>query len=55
LVNAYEPDLGDTFEIMTFASRTGTFSSVQGLLIGNGKRFDLTYGPTNIILEVVPE
>ncbi len=55
LVNSYEPDLGDTFEIMTFGSRSGTFSSVQGLIIGNGKRFELTYGATNVILEVVPE
>ncbi len=47
--------MGDTFEIMTFSSRSGTFSSVQGLAIGNGKRFDVIYGLDNIVLEVVPE
>lgn len=55
LVNSYEPDLGDTFEIMTFSSRSGIFSSVDGLTIGNGKRFEVIYGPTNLVLEVVPE
>jgi hypothetical protein len=53
LVNGYEPDLGDTFEIMTFSSRTGTFSNVDGLLIGNGKQFNVIYGSTNVILSVV--
>jgi hypothetical protein len=55
LVNSYEPDLGDTFEIMTFSSRSGIFSSIDGLIIGSGKRFEVFYGSTNLVLEVVPE
>jgi len=45
--------VGDSFEIVTFASRSGTFASEQGLDIGNGTHFEVTYGATNVVLEVV--
>jgi len=41
--------------VITFASGTGTFSSVTGLAIGNGKRFQINYGTTKVTLVVVPE
>jgi hypothetical protein len=53
LLNAYEPNLADSFIIMTFASRVGEFSAHNGLIIGNNKRFDVTYGATSITLTVV--
>jgi hypothetical protein len=55
LINAYKPSIGDKFEIMTFSSRTGSFATINGLAIGNGNCFDLIYGTTNVITEVVPE
>ena len=53
-INGYEPNLGDTFAIMTYPSATGQFSRINGLEIGNGKRFDLSYGATGLTLTVVP-
>jgi hypothetical protein len=54
LLNGYEPNLGDTFLIMTYPSATGRFATINGLDIGNGKRFDLSYGATGLTLTVVP-
>jgi hypothetical protein len=53
LINSFEPNLGDTFEIMTFASRTGQFATVTGSDIGNGKMFQTDYTATNVVLTVV--
>jgi hypothetical protein len=49
----FTPSLGQSFEIMTFASSTGTFQSVNGLSLGNGLAFDIEYNPTNVTLKVV--
>jgi hypothetical protein len=55
LIGGFEPAIGDSFEILTFASRTGSFESVNGLAIGPGKRFSLSYGTDRAVLTVVPE
>jgi hypothetical protein len=55
LLDGFEPALGQTFDIVTFPSRTGTFATASGLSIGNGKRFQLHYEPTRVRLEVVAE
>ena len=53
LINSFTPNLGDSFEIMTFASRSGTFSTVNGLDLGGGLAFQLNFNPTNLTLVVV--
>jgi hypothetical protein len=53
LVDAYEPEMGDTFTIVTGASITGTFDTSNGLVIGNGKQFSVSYNATDVTLEVV--
>ena len=53
LVDAYEPEIGDTFTIMTGASITGTFGTITGLVIGNGNQFDVIYNATDVTLEVI--
>ncbi len=55
LINAYEPNLGDTFQIMTFGSRSGDFASVTGTVIGNGKMFQKVVTATDVVLQVVAE
>jgi hypothetical protein len=45
--------VGDSFEIVTFASRSGTFASEQGLDIGNGTHFEVLYGANSVTLQVV--
>jgi PEP-CTERM motif len=54
LSDGFTPVMGETFQIMDFASSTGTFDNVLGEYIGDGEKFDVIYNPTNITLEVVP-
>jgi hypothetical protein len=51
-VNGFSPAVGDTFEVMTFASRSGQFAAINGALIGNGNRYSAAYGATNLTLNV---
>ncbi len=52
LVNAFSPLFGNTFEIMTFATRAGTFGTVNGNDIGGGLFFTPMYNATDVTLEV---
>ena len=53
LVDSYEPEIGDTFTIVTGTSITGAFDTSNGLVIGNGKQFNVIYNATDVTLEVV--
>ena len=55
LVEGYEPLQGESFQIMTFNSLAGTFSTITGDIIGNGNKFVLVYGNTDVTLDVVAE
>lgn len=53
LLRGYLPQIGNLFEIMTFAGESGTFSNVVGLPINNQEHFTLQYNSTNLTLDVV--
>jgi hypothetical protein len=53
LLNGFVPQIGNMFDIMDFASGSGTFSQVLGLPINNQEHFLLEYNPTNLTLDVV--
>jgi len=53
LVDSYEPDIGDMFNLVSGTSVTDTFETINGLDIGNGKQFEVSYNATNVTLEVV--
>jgi hypothetical protein len=53
VVNGFSPVAGNTFPIMTYASRSGQFATINGLTIGNGNQFNPTYNATNLTLGVV--
>lgn len=55
LINAYMPNIGDTFTIVTADSFSGTFFTVNGTNIGNGRKFQINYLSNAVVLEVVPE
>jgi len=55
LEGGFKPGLGETFEIMTFASRVGTFAAVNGLAIVSGKKFAISYEATRVVLELVTD
>jgi hypothetical protein len=55
LFNGYVPNLGDTFDVVTWGSRSGAFTTINGLSLGNGKKFNPTYSTNKLTLTVVPE
>ncbi len=52
VVDGYVPNLGDTFEVMTFNSRAGVFALPAGAA-GPGRAFDVQYSDTSVTLIVV--
>jgi hypothetical protein len=56
LAPGYIPNVGDSFTILTFASSTGGFSTINGLLFDmNTRRFNVQYNSTNVTLTVVSD
>ena len=51
-VNGFNPGLGSSFNVMTYASHTGQFDTVNGSL-GNGKQFAVTYGASGLTVNTV--
>ena len=41
--------------MLTFGFRAGTFSTVNGLVIGNGNKFDVSYETLDVKLGVVAD
>ncbi len=54
LTDEFYPPLGQSFVIMTFGSRSGTFDTVTGTDAGPGRVFRVDYNPTDVTLVVVP-
>jgi uncharacterized repeat protein (TIGR01451 family) len=53
LINGFTPSLGQTFRVVGWGSRAGTFTTINGLDIGGGLRFEPSYGATGLTLTVV--
>ena len=53
VASSYAPKLGDTFQIMTFGSQSGSFVKVKGLLINEDFAFAVTVNTNNVTLTVV--
>ncbi len=54
VIPPFVPANGDTFSIMTMASRTGTFAALDAPPLGGGLGWHVTYGPTSVVLSVGP-
>jgi hypothetical protein len=53
LINGFVPNVGDSFTIMTYGSKTGTFSTVNLPSLPAGKWWNpVAYNGTNIVLSV---
>jgi hypothetical protein len=52
LANGFEPDLGASYLVLDYGSHTGTFATITGLNIGNGKVFTPSYNAMNLTLTV---
>lgn len=52
LLNHFVPAVGDSFEILTARSVTGTFAAVNGTTINSSEHFTVTYNSNNVTLTV---
>ncbi|HEY2787000.1 MAG TPA: Ig-like domain repeat protein [Fimbriiglobus sp.] len=52
LQSGYTPRLGDSFTVLTFASRSGDFTTMNGLDLGNGNFFTPVYDSGHLTLVV---
>jgi hypothetical protein len=52
-MNGYLPPLNSTFAILTAGAVSGTFPTVTGTAIGNGRKFNVVYSGTAVTLQVV--
>jgi hypothetical protein len=53
LLEGFLPSPGNMFLPLTFASRTGTFATINGLNLGSGLLLAPTYSATNLALTVI--
>jgi autotransporter-associated beta strand protein len=51
-INGFEPQVGDSFVVLTCGSRSGEFDQVTGISAGPGKVFRVQYNPTDVALVV---
>jgi hypothetical protein len=53
ITGGYSPQLGDTFSVVGYGTRTGTFATISGATLGGGRVLEETYGPSALSFEVV--
>lgn len=53
LINGYTPPLNSSFAILTAGAVSGSFTTVTGAEIGNGRKFNVVYSGTGVTLQVV--
>src|SRR5262249_30231766 len=51
ITRSFTPSVGNTFQILTFASRSGDFSTYVGLSASNGHVFQTQFNPTDLTLK----
>ena len=54
LIGGFVPNPGDTFQIMTFGSRSGSFTTTNGLDLGGGRLFQVNLTSTSLTLVTPP-
>ena len=52
LASGYTPNIADSYQVVTFASRSGDFQTYNGQSAGNGHVFAPTFDPTDLTLSV---
>ena len=53
-INGFVPDAGNTYRVMTFGSRSGTFATINGLDLGGGRLFQVNLTATSLTLVTPP-
>ncbi len=55
LSNGFAPTTGQTFQVMSYPSRTGTFATITGLSIGGVAMFQANVAATSVVLTAVAD
>ncbi|MEP0545293.1 MAG: Ig-like domain-containing protein [Rhodothermales bacterium] len=55
VLDGFTPELGQTFEVLTFTSSTGDFDAYTGTSLGNGTGLAPSFTETSLVLTVVPD
>jgi hypothetical protein len=53
VVNGFQPAVGTSFEILNYASHSGTFDNIFGLNVGSGFYLEPTINATNVVLTMI--
>jgi RHS repeat-associated protein len=53
LINGFGPAFGQTFQIMSFASSSGTFATINGLTLGFKTLFTVSLGASSLVLNAI--
>jgi hypothetical protein len=53
MADGYDPGFNTTFTVLTYTSRNGQFSAIQGANLPAGQAFDSAYNSNNLTLTVV--
>ena len=53
LQNGFIPSTNNSFQVMTFSAKSGTFTNTSGLDVGFGRVFDPVYGATTLTLQTL--
>jgi len=54
LISGFMPNPGGTFQILTFSSRSGNFTTINGLDLGAGRSFQVNLTSTSLTLATPP-
>jgi hypothetical protein len=54
LLDGFSPSLGDSFQVLTFASHSGDFANYTGLALGGHLALKPTYSSTDLVLKARP-
>jgi len=54
VINSFQPTLGNTFQVLTFASSSGNFGFYNGIVLGNRLILNPALNPSNLTLTVQP-
>ena len=52
-MNGFSSAIGNSFQVLAFGSRSGQFTTINCLAIGNGKPFTTAYSTTNFTLNIL--
>ena len=51
-LGGFDPQVSDSFDLLSAGALTGTFATITGQAVGNGSSYDVQYGTTGVTATV---